>query len=222
MGPDHGGGRSASFSQELSELKREGCNLLVVGVDCEGAHATACQRLLGDDTPERRRLFAVIESAGVDRCRHVPTDPVEGVDRMIVRNLEDDHPNVNRPIPTIHVDTRLLSVLGAEINVAIDEFEQAEQGLEPAQLRFCFDSLGTLFAQHDSQTMFRLLHLVTARIRQVSGMGHFHLRVNRDDDHVKLLEPLFDAVVELRQSDDSQEQRWYIHDKGIESDWISI
>ena len=222
MGIDRGAGQSATFSQELSELKQEGSNLLVVGTGCLGAHQRACKRLLGEETPDRRRLFAIVESPDVDSCRHVPNDPCESVDRLIVRNLDDDRPTVNRPVPTIHVDTRLLSVFGAEINVAIDEFEQAAQGLTPAQLRLCFDSLGPLFAQHEPQTLFRLLHLVTARMRQVSGMGHFHLRVDRDDDHVKLLEPLFDAVVELRTVDEQHEQRWHIHEKGLTSDWLSI
>ena len=222
MGSDYRPGQeSTSFSQELSALKREGSNLLVVGTDSIEAHRAACERLLGADTPERRRLFVVIESDSVEGCRHVPVGTSEGIDRVIVRNLSGP-PDVEQPAPLIHVDTRLLSVLGAEINVAVDEFDQAAQGLEPAELRLCFDSLGPLFAQHDSRTLFRLLHLVTARVRQASGMGHFHLRVGREDDHVRLLEPLFDAVLELREGEDGPEQRFHIHDKNLERDWIEI
>jgi hypothetical protein len=53
-------------------------------------------------------------------------------------------------------------------------------------------------------------------------MGHFHLRVDHDSDHVRLLEPLFDAVVEVRRTDTGRQQRWHLRDKGLESDWLDI
>jgi hypothetical protein len=223
MRTEHGGSapQSASFSQALSTLKREGSNMLVVGMDCDDAHVSACDRLLGDDETGRRRLFVVVDREDTEPCGHRPTNETESHGRAIVRTL-DGRTTVNIDLPTITVETRLLSTLGAEINAVIDEFEREAGELEPADFRLCFDSLGPLFARHDSQTLFRLLHIVTARVRQVNGMGHFHLRVDHDSDHVRLLEPLFDAVVEVRRTDTGRQQRWHIRDKGLESDWLDI
>jgi hypothetical protein len=43
---------------------------------------------------------------------------------------------------------------------------------------------------------------------------------------VRLLEPLFDAVVEVRRTEDGDEerleQRWHLRDRDAESGWIEI
>jgi hypothetical protein len=223
MRTEYGGGapQSASFSQALSTLKREGSNMLVVGTDCVDAHVSACDRLLGDDEPDRRRLFVIVDRDDTRPCGHRPTDETESYSRVVARNLEGEL-SIELDLPTTTVETRLLSTLGSEINAVIDEFDREAGGLEPAEFRLCFDSLGPLFQRHDSQTLFRLLHIVTARVRQVNGMGHFHLEVDHDSQHVRLLEPLFDAVVEVRRTETGRQQRWHIRDKGLESDWLDI
>jgi hypothetical protein len=64
--------------------------------------------------------------------------------------------------------------------------------------------------------------MMTARIREENGMGHFHLRRSRDDEIVRLLDPLFDAVVEVRTTDGTVEQRWHLRDGDVTSDWIAV
>lgn len=114
-----------------------------------------------------------------------------------------------------------LAVLGNAIGGGIAYFENAADGLDPAELRVCLDSLGPLVAQNDDRKLFRFLHAVTRDVRRVSGMGHYHLSVPHDDEAVAMLSPLFDAVVEVRTRTD-HEQRWHLQDPEFTTDWLAL
>jgi|AntDeeMetagen134_2_1112570.scaffolds.fasta_scaffold01852_9 hypothetical protein len=195
---------STTFSQELAELKQNGCNLLLVG---DGTvHSNACRHLVGDD--DRRRLFVFSGPGPVCACA---PDALDGIDREIVRFGEDSETGEGS-----------LSGLGSEVVARIEEFQTRAGALSPAELRLCFDSLGPLFVDHDPEALFRLLHVLTASVRRVDGIGHYHLRVERGSDHVNLIEPLFDALVEVREKDGIAEQRWHLLGKDVSSDWLPL
>jgi len=220
MGTDFGGtpDRSA-FARTLSDLKREGSNILLVGKESEGGHENVCRRLLGedDDTP-RHRLFVLTRDG--DGCTATPATsdvgPVRVVRQAGAPTVEGDQ------VLTSTVDSEFVSALGLDFLEVVDEIVAESDGLEPAQLRVCFDSIRPLVERHRSETVFRLLHMMTARIREENGMGHFHLRRSRDDEIVRLLDPLFDAVVEVRTTDGTVEQRWHLRDGDVTSDWIAV
>jgi hypothetical protein len=220
MGTDFGGtpDRSA-FARTLSDLKREGSNILLVGEGSEGAHEDVCRRLLGedDDTP-RYRLFVLTRDGSGCTATPATSDlgPVRVVRQAGGPAVEGDH------VLTSTVDSQFVSALGLDFLEVVDEIVADSDGLEPAQLRVCFDSVRPLVERHRSETVFRLLHMMTARIREENGMGHFHLRRSRDDEIVRLLDPLFDAVVEVRTTDGTVEQRWHLRDGDVTSDWIAV
>jgi len=225
MRTEHGGGvpDSATFAQALAELKREGSNLLLVGEATADAHAAASRRLLGDPGESRRRLF--VFTRGADVCAGLPEDTDPSSVRVISQRTTDgsakptDWPD---GLDEIVVEADMLSPLAMEVIEAIEEFDEETDGLEPAQLRLCFDSITSLYRQHQSENVFRLLHLVTSRVRQVKGMGHFHLRLDKDSEYVRLLEPMFDAVIEMRVEGDAAQQRWHLRDQEVTSDWVDL
>lgn len=59
---------SDEFSRRLSELKREGANVLVSGAVPEAVHAAVCRDFLGDAAESRRRLVVLADRdpVGVD------------------------------------------------------------------------------------------------------------------------------------------------------------
>lgn len=201
-----------TFSQALATLKRTGSNVVVVGAEGRPAHEAVCQRLLGVDAP-RTRLVVRTTTGG--SCGWLPPDVPEGETHLITYC----DPETDREA-TI-VDSELLGPLGQAVADKIDGLT-ADSGLEPGEFRVCLDALGPLFSEHDPETVFRLVHVVTARVRDVNGMGHFHLRLDPEDDHVKLLEPLFDAVVEVRTSETGAEHRWRLLDQDVDSQWIEL
>jgi hypothetical protein len=223
MGPDHGRGvpQSTTFARVLDELKREGANLLVVGETSPRAHAAATAKLMGGSSETRRRVFVFTRDPEI--AADMPVSPPETTRVVAQRSGQDDDavefpPAVERTV----VDAQMLSRLATAVIDTIDEVEADAGGLEPAELRLCFDSITSLFRDHQSENVFRLLHLVTSRVRQAAGLGHFHLRLDRDSDHVHLLELMFDAVVEMRAADGDPQQRWDLRDEGITSDWMSV
>ncbi len=220
MHTEHGGGvpESTAFSQELAALKREGSNILLVGNECQDSHVLACRRLLGDASDDPRHRLLVFTD-GYD-ARERFSDGASDDTRVIFKQVEE--PTADPCFEESVVDSRLLSALGKEIITSIDEFEEGNDGLDPGQLRICVDSLVSLLDNHSPENVFRLLHMVTSRVRQASGMGHFHLSVDRDSDAVHLLEPLFDAIVEVRTKGEVTQHRWHLRDGEVSSGWIRL
>jgi hypothetical protein len=224
MRTEHGGGvpDSATFAQTLSELKREGSNLLLVGQTGCPAHRVACRRFMGyEGEDDRHRVFVMTRDA--EQCAELPAEAAVDGSTTVVRHADSE---VGRPLPPtaedLVVDSDLLSALGTTVLEAVDDIEAATDDLEPSELRLCLDSVRPLLQQHRSETVFRLLHMVTSRVRQSNGMGHFHLRLDHDNDYVRLLEPLFDAIVEIREAEGTVEQRWHLRDSEVTSDWLEF
>jgi len=225
MRTDHGGGvpESTAFAQTLSSLKQEGSNILLVGETSGAAHRAACQRLLGDGEEPRRRLY--VYAAGSEGCGFAPAVPrADDAARIVAQSTDDGdaaHPGAPDAIERTVVGNQLLASLGAEVIDAVAAYE-AEHDMDPAELRLCFDAVTPLLREHKSENVFRLLHMVTSRVREVDGMGHFHLPLSRDSDYVHLLEPLFDAIVAVRDGDDGLEQRWDLMDGGTDTGWLDL
>ncbi|MCT9096608.1 hypothetical protein [Haloarchaeobius sp. HME9146] len=226
MRTEHGGGvpESTAFAQTLSALKEDGSSILLVGRTSSQAHKGACRRLMGDDGDEpRQRLY--VYTLDNESCGHGPDATTVGSTKLVSQVTEDgtsSSPAVGPDVDETIVRPELLSTLGTEVIDAIDDL--AEDDPTPGELRLCFDSVTPLLREHKSQNVFRLLHMVTSRIRQEQGMGHFHLPLDRDSDYVRLLEPLFDAVVEVRRDEETEtlEQRWHLRDRDADSGWIPL
>ncbi|WP_267639433.1 DUF7504 family protein [Haloarchaeobius amylolyticus] len=226
MRTEHGGGvpESTAFAQSLSALKEDGSSILLVGRTSSQAHKGACRRLMGADGEEpRQRLY--VYTLGNESCGHAPASEAAGTTRLVSQTDEvgdSTAPSVGPDVEEALVGPELLSTLGTEVIDAIEDL--SEDDVAPAELRLCFDSVTPLLREHKSQNVFRLLHMITSRIRQEQGMSHFHLPLDRDSDYVRLLEPLFDAVVEVRRDDDTDtlEQRWHLRDRDADSGWIPL
>ncbi|WP_439026299.1 DUF7504 family protein [Haloarchaeobius sp. DT45] len=225
MRTEHGGGvpESTAFAQTLSALKEDGSSILLVGRTSSQAHKGACKRLMGADGDEsRQRLY--VYTVGNENCGHGPEQADGGLTKIVSQADEDGDSAgpTSDDVEEAVVGPELLSTLGTEVIDAIAELTSDD--VAPAEFRLCFDSVTPLLREHKSQNVFRLLHMITSRIRQEQGMGHFHLPLDRDSDYVRLLEPLFDAVVEVRRADDTDtlEQRWHLRDRDADSGWIPL
>ena len=220
----------ASFTSTLSELKQKGAALLVVGDLPRAVYHQLCQQMLGTsaNTPRRRLLiFTDADPTTVTNTFHPVVSPPSPERTKLITYTTHSRTSVAqhteaRQIPTINVDSSTgLTSLGVEISNAIRTFEQDADDLAPAELRVGFDSLLPLF-EADTEQLFRFLHLLTAQIRTVNGMGHFHLPIPYDSQRIRLLEPLFDAVVELHTSQETLYQRWHLRDTELTTEWLPV
>ena len=218
---------ATTFARTLSDLKQNGCNLLVVGGDHKPTRSDACQRLLGCGGRKSRRRVVVAADTSVegvrDRLPTVSVSPNEKRDTIIdwqtpLRSVSASTGDGLSSVRTITVGAEDLTQLGIEI------YERVVDGPEdePGQLRFCFDSLVPLVSRYEMETVFRFLHLVTASLDRSRAMGHYHLPVSRNAETVRTLEPLFDAIVELRTEAGRPQQRWHVPEDELTTDWLSV
>jgi hypothetical protein len=112
--------------------------------------------------------------------------------------------------------------LGREVAKTIAQFDSIAGGLSPAELRLAFDCLSVILAECDLETAFRFSHVLANHVRSVDGMAHFWLPRELDDEAVRVLEPLFDAVVELRLDGTELQQRWHFRDVDLTSEWLVL
>lgn len=199
--------------------------LALVGVN----PATAARRLPAGAPPDRDHLRVVVQdlpvrSAGPEERDAAADGPGattgdadpdgDGVDGG---SADDGAPDV--PVTTVPDDD--LGEVGATIADAIADLDRAAGGLEPAELRLGLDSVSALLGIYDRSSVLVFLHLVAERVAAVDGVGHYHLPVDRDEEVVSTLLPLFDATVELRLGADGAEQRWHLQD-GVSSEWLPL
>lgn len=239
----------AVFSEALTSLKRRGSNLLVVGAVTGDTSANACRRMLGDsDAVDRHRLLVFTDADGRCATERVPgvgtVHPGESV-TLIDNAAASRSAVVSGPPPgrarsaqatdgpsvpgTGHdgvarqeVDATNLAELGTAITEAIDAIEADADGLGAAELRVCLDSLLPLLEANGREPVFRFLHVLTSRIREERAMAHFHLPVDPSAEEVHVLAPLFDAIVELRTENGTDQQRWHVQDADVTTDWLTV
>ena len=213
----------------LSELKQHGGNLLIVGSTHENVHRQLCLRMLGDETAApRRRLIVLGGSTGytaVDSFSPALQEPssIKIIDHSSRprRAVQQTNSERSQSFKT-YTTTGQLSELQDAIFESIIQYKNLIGGFSPAELRVCVDSLLSIIKEYDCETVARFLYDMIRKIRCYDGMGHFHLPVAREKQMVTNLIPFFDALVELRVEEKSPQQRWYLCDSGIESEWLPI
>ncbi|UPV74188.1 hypothetical protein M0R89_16815 [Halorussus limi] len=218
------------FQEVLKRLKHDGCNLLVTGAVSEDVTVKATRTLLGASNAERKRVVALADSR------------TETVRERLPPGVESDDPNVwlidqdarqrSVPkavesaavtIPSADAGQSALGRLREEIIAAIDYFSDADGGLEPAELRLSVSSLARMAHEHDPDRVARFVRSVSAMVRGVHGMAHYHLPRPDDDGVVERLSPLFDARIELRKRDGlPTEQRWHVPEHDQTTEWVRL
>lgn len=200
-----------AFAGELEALKRRGCTLLVVGPD---AGMVRCESLLGDDDRNRERLVVSThdglhldaDSGNGSGFVHVGAGDVRAASAVSAPHVE-----------TTHSGATELDAVADELVDQIDRLDAA--GLEPGELRVCLGDLDALTSDRSGDpTAF--LEIVTDRIREAGGMGHAHLP---DTSPLRAtVEPAFEVTVEVRAIPAGRQQRWLLHDAGLDSGWVPV
>lgn len=221
---DDAGQGTPSFETALSGLDREGSNVLVVGAVPDSGTAAACRQLFGEPGPDQRRLLVYARDGDLDVRRRLytgPAGPRPGRFEVVRDVIPSRRAAVARSEPRAFetwVTSDRLSALGRTVSDRLLQYDQ-EQDRSSVDIRVCFDSLAEILAEHETEPVFRFINMMIGQIRNVGGLGQFHLPIPRDSEQVSLLAGLFDAVVELRLVDGEYQQRWHLEDGDVVSDW---
>lgn len=215
----------------LTVLKRDGGTVLVVGSVPEDAFDRATATLLGSSDEENTPLFVHhgqnvatarrrLSMAGHPQSTATVLDHRTSAARSTAAapggDSPLDHDANNGPTVISHTDS-IESLPGAVHNAIVDG-ELSDCG----QLRVGVDSVHSMLESTSLERTQAVIDGIGREVREHRGIGHFHLSAPRDDDAVASLEPLFDAVVELRVGDVDVEQRWRLTETGYETDWFPL
>jgi hypothetical protein len=221
-----GAGRSPDeFASRLDDLKERGCAVLVVGGGSKAVHVDMCRQLLGDDDAGPRRRLQVFTDGTVAVDEHVPGGAPAEVTRIVTASTtRSTAATASQPSggDVVELDDASLADVGVAVVGVTEAFERRYGRLGPTELRVGVDSLAPLLDVHGERAVFQFLVLATGYVRQFDGLGHCHLPVDREAYVVRLLAPLFDAVVEVRVRNGRPQQRWHLDGGDVASPWLSL
>jgi hypothetical protein len=178
----------------------------------------ACRRLLGDGGDESRRRLVVLTD-GVPGAEHRTGDETT---RVIDRRPATRGATATAPSGTDGPSD--LVTLEREVVAAVESIDREADGLDPAELRVCLDSLRTIVDGHDPEAVEEFLDGVLTAVRDVDGMCHVHFPVERDGEAAERFADLFDATIEVQRPAGAErvEQRWHLHDPALSTDWLPL
>ncbi|AKU07351.1 MULTISPECIES: DUF7504 family protein [Haloferax] len=222
---------TSTFQLGLDDLKRRGSALLVVGSVPTELYSRASKQMLGAPDEPRRRLLVLNDSTPLDT--RLDTDIQRSKEwTRVVRYSTLERSAAASPSPSAAVPTAVetcerrvsggLGQLGAELATDVTEFDSLAGGLSPAELRVAFDCLPSLLSRYERDHVFRFLHVMTSHVRARNGMVHVWSPGGREDEINRMLEPLFDAVVELDVEGAEVRQRWHLRRKEVSSGWFPL
>lgn len=194
--------------------------------------------MLGDDDVDRCRAVATTDADEESVQSRLPstTDATGSKTRLVacsrsVRSVAsksaDQCVGQSSPEPTLPDGPEIQPVgnrseLQAELLDAIETFDERADGLRPAQLRVGVDSLGPILDHGEESGVRELVTEVGDSVREHNGMAHFVLTESYDSERVQRLADAFDAVVELRVTEDGGEERWHLPDRDVTMPWVPL
>jgi hypothetical protein len=229
-------GALATLAEQLSTLKEEGANLLVLSGGYEGQ---SCHGLLGDDRQDRRRLYVTTESTveklnGLsaerrrpDRFAHVHV--AAGETRSSAARSGGEQEDSWTPAtvsPTKEetysqvADPTNLTTLSRHVHEHLVRFEGDQP--DPGEIRLCFDSLDPVVDAVEKERLEEFLRVLTTRVTLARGLAHYHLSLTAARQVPDTIAPIFDGVIERRQTPEGPRQRWTLRESGVQTDWIPI
>ncbi|WP_276299581.1 DUF7504 family protein [Halorussus lipolyticus] len=201
--PDAEDGRAVPLSAESLD---HGTNVLVAGEPFTGKREVMLELL---DTPDRGAILATTKRSAArlqqsfDRRYDASEWDLRFVDCVSKgRSVEDV-----RETETVRYvsDPGDLTGIGIELSGFMQDFYHRDD-LERARLGF--DSLSPVLMYADLRRVYQFLHVITGRIASSGFSGVFTLDTVRGNrESAQQLMQVFDALVEVRETDDAEELR---------------
>jgi KaiC/GvpD/RAD55 family RecA-like ATPase len=99
------------------------------------------------------------------------------------------------------------------------EFSDGEAGLFPPPIRFCVNSISTLLMYRKLEVLYQFLHVLTAKLKKIEGVGIYILNSESFDDRTQsLIKQLMNCVIEIKIEQNTSYLRIQ-GIRGVSADW---
>jgi hypothetical protein len=102
------------------------------------------------------------------------------------------------------------------------EFSEGEAGLFPPPIRFCVNSISTLLMYRRLEILYQFLHVLTAKLKKIEGVGIYLLNNESfDDKTLSLIKQLMNCVIEIK----IEQNTSYLRIQGLQGvsgDWMKF
>jgi hypothetical protein len=226
MSGNRAGDSTRTFHERLQTLKSQGCNLLVTGEVREEVSQQLTRKMLGAPELSRTRILALTDQDRADVPNLLPSGVAATDDEVHVVDPEFGTRSATAAASGSGADRGWgrsdLDDLQSALCNAITTAKIAESGFDPAELRVSLFTLSYLVNQHEPAAVERFVGAVSDHVRGTSGMAHYHLPLPDDSKTVRRLSPLFDARIELRETNGRPEQRWHFPECEEPTAWVAL
>ena len=216
-----------TIESELGRLKRTGGNVLLAGDVPEDMLDQISVQLLGDLTRDRTLLFSQYgKSPETARTQlALSGNPNESATIVVheagARSTMQVQASGSKQINEIIVaDT--FEEFNTKIQDQMSQLQHQQNGFEPAELRFCFDSLRLLLEEKNTETVDRFITTITQTIRDVQGLGHYIYPGKLHSQPLQTFQSKFDVTIELKIEADGVKQRLHLHDTDHTTRWFPL
>ncbi|MDD1691109.1 MAG: hypothetical protein LUQ66_10655 [Methanoregula sp.] len=102
------------------------------------------------------------------------------------------------------------------------DFSEGEAGLFPPPIRFSVNSISTLLMYRRLEVLYQFLHVLTAKLKKIEGVGVYLLNSESfDDKTLSLIKQLMQCVIEVKVEQNINYLRISgLH--GVSGDWMKF
>jgi hypothetical protein len=102
------------------------------------------------------------------------------------------------------------------------EFSEGEAGLFPPPIRFCVNSISTLLMYRRLEVLYQFLHVLTAKLKKIEGVGIYLLNSESfDDKTLSMIKQLMNCVIEVKVENNISYLRIQ-GIRGVSSEWLKF
>lgn len=217
-------GNQGRFRRRLSELKANGCRVLVTGEVRPAFRAQRSRRLFGC-AENRERILAATNLGDDEIAAHLPEGKTSVDEDIEVIRLDDIRSvSVAETYTTPpHVDgSNEFAAFQWRIVDAIAR-HRLEDDPGPAELRVGVSTLAPLLDEHGLETTREFVRIIGRETVRSKGMAHFQLGLESESAVASELVPEVDIHIELRTTSAGiPEHRWTLLNHNVHTEWFPV
>jgi hypothetical protein len=176
--------------------------------------------------------YSIVLSTNERAAEVVDSFKISGADKRFIGVIDAI---TKSSTPSIADTTRLMFVssptdltgIGIKFSNMIEtifegDFSEGESGLFPPPVRFCVNSVSTLLMYRRLEVLYQFLHVLTAKLKKIEGVGIYLLNSESfDEKTLSLIKQLMNCVIEVKMEQNVTYLR-VMGIRGVTGEWLKF